>query len=300
MMTYLHGGLERATEHWPDRIAVEEPGGPAVTYRELSALSDRVRDRLAHMGVRRGDRVGVYMRKCVDTVATIFGALKAGAAYVPVDPDAPPARCAYILNNCSVRVIVTESRLAEQLRAELQTLGDVPPMLLLADAAGGLALPALLAELDQQDAAPAVATVQSDADDLAYILYTSGSTGRPKGVMLTHQCGTSYVDWCTETFDPTEQDCFSSHAPFHFDLSILDIYVPLKHGARLVLIGEALGKEPVQLAQVIAEQRISVWYSVPSILNMMAQYGRLDATITVRCVSCCMPAKCFLCRSCAR
>jgi acyl-coenzyme A synthetase/AMP-(fatty) acid ligase len=94
--------------------------------------------------------------------------------------------------------------------------------------------------------------------------------------MLTHRAGTSYVDWCSEVFTPSENDTFSSHAPFHFDLSILDIYVPLKHGARLVLIGEALGKEPVALAQVIAEERITVWYSVPSILNFLAQYGKLD------------------------
>jgi amino acid adenylation domain-containing protein len=113
-------------------------------------------------------------------------------------------------------------------------------------------------------------------DDLAYILYTSGSTGKPKGVMLSHRNATSFVDWCSSVFAPTPDDVFSSHAPLHFDLSILDLYVPLKHGARVILIDADAGKEPVGLATLIAERRITVWYSTPSILSLLAQYGKLD------------------------
>jgi amino acid adenylation domain-containing protein len=111
---------------------------------------------------------------------------------------------------------------------------------------------------------------------LAYILYTSGSTGKPKGVMLSHANGESYVDWCSEVFAPTRDDRFSSHAPFHFDLSILDLFVPMKHGATLVLIGEEVGKQPVRLAPLIAERRLTIWYSAPSILSVLAQYGNLE------------------------
>ena len=74
-------------------------------------------------------------------------------------------------------------------------------------------------------------TVYPEDDSLAYILYTSGSTGKPKGVMLSHENAVSFVDWCSEVFEPRPEDRFSSHAPFHFDLSILDLHVPLRHGA---------------------------------------------------------------------
>jgi acyl-coenzyme A synthetase/AMP-(fatty) acid ligase len=86
----------------------------------------------------------------------------------------------------------------------------------------------------------------------------------------------SFVDWCSEAFQPVEGDRFSSHAPFHFDQSIFDIYVSLKHGATLVLINNELGKEPGLLAPFIAERRISMWYSTPSILSFLAQYGKME------------------------
>ncbi|HTE44353.1 MAG TPA: amino acid adenylation domain-containing protein [Gemmatimonadaceae bacterium] len=275
-METLHAFLDRAARRFPDRVAVDEPNGATITYRDLDALTDRVRDRLRHAGVGPGDRVGVYMHKSIDSVASIFGILKCGAAYVPVDPEAPAPRCAYTLDDCSVKAILTESRLATALQIELEYLGPAPRVFSTPATPDGLPLAAMLDAEDAIALAPTAETVHPSPDDLAYILYTSGSTGKPKGVMLSHRAGTSYVDWCSSVFAPTEMDVFSSHAPFHFDLSILDVYLPIKHGARLVLIGESLGKEPLALARVIAEKRISMWYSVPSILSLLAQYGKLD------------------------
>jgi amino acid adenylation domain-containing protein len=272
----LHEHFVRAAQRFPDNVAVIEPGHGAITYRELATLSDRLRDRLRALGVRPGDRVGIYMRKSIDAVAAIYGALKAGAAYVPVDPGAPPARNAYILRNCAVRAVLMERRFDGKLRPELESLGPVPEHLLTDEAGAGAALRKALDDADAQDVAPRVETARPAPADLAYILYTSGSTGKPKGVMLSHENGVSYVDWCTKVFQPVTSDRFSSHAPFHFDLSILDIHVPLKHGATLVLVGEDIGKEPEHLAGLIAEQRISVWYSAPSILGLLAQFGKLD------------------------
>ncbi len=125
--------------------------------------------------------------------------------------------------------------------------------------------------------ASSVIDAKVGGDDLAYILYTSGSTGRPKGVTLSHRNACAFVDWCSATFEPRPEDRFSGHAPFHFDLSILDIWVSLKHGATLVIIDEDRGKDPLGLARYIADTRISIWYSAPSILSLLAQRGQLAA-----------------------
>ena len=273
--TSLSQLLEHSARRRPGHAAVEEPGVGAITYRELDALSDRVRDRLRAMGVRRGDRVGIYLRKSIDTVAALFGALKAGAAYVPVDPSAPAERCAYILDDCAVRVVVIEDRLAEEYQSAARALGAVPRLLLLEGTGAGAPLRAALDRQDAREPAPQGESERSGPDDVAYILYTSGSTGKPKGVVLTHRAATAFVDWCSDVFAPRHDDRFSSHAPFHFDLSILDIYVPIKHGATLVLISAELGKDPQGLAAAIADLAISHWYSTPSILSMLAQYGKM-------------------------
>jgi amino acid adenylation domain-containing protein len=272
----LHEGFVASARHSPQAVAVVEPGQSSITYGELDALSDRLRDRLAEFGVGRGDRVGIYLHKSIDSVATLLAALKAGAAYVPVDSTAPAARGAYILHNCAVKAVVVEAAQADKLGAALGELGAAPALIAVdGTRVGGAGLRAALDAADQRSLAPGVASVSSDADDLAYILYTSGSTGKPKGVMLSHENAVSFVDWCSEIFSPTAADRFSSHAPFHFDLSILDIHVCLKHGATLVLIGEVIGKDAPRLAQLIADQRISIWYSAPSILALLAQFGGL-------------------------
>lgn len=268
--------LDASAARFPDRVAVSVPGGRAVTYAELSALADRLRDRLAAIGVGHGDRVGFRLHKSVDSVVALFGIMKAGAAYVPVDAESPAARGAYILNDCAVKAVITERDLEAPLTGELARLGASPHVLAIDPAAPGLPIAELLDRLNATAPAPAAATPDLQPDDIAYILYTSGSTGQPKGVVLSHRNATSFVDWVSATFGPTADDVFSSHAPFHFDLSILDLFVSLKHGARLVLIAEALGKDPGRLAPAIAAERISIWYSTPSILSLLADYGKLD------------------------
>jgi L-proline---[L-prolyl-carrier protein] ligase len=271
----LHDYLALSALRRPHSVAVVEPRHGHVEYGELDALSSRLRDRLCAMGVRPGDRVGIYLRKSIDGVAAIYGILKAGAAYVPVDPTAPPARNAYIMHNCSVKALVMEARFAEKFRAEHDALGPPPSTIIVERTGGGTGLRQALDALDARQPVISTASARSAPADLAYILYTSGSTGKPKGVMLSHENAVSFVDWCSEVLEPKSSDRFSSHAPFHFDLSILDLHVCLKHGATLVLIDEDIGKDPERLAALIAGERISVWYSAPSILSLLAQYGKL-------------------------
>jgi amino acid adenylation domain-containing protein len=272
----LHQLLDVAASRFPDNVAVEEAETGSIRYTELAGLSDRVRDRLHEMGVGVGDRVGICMRKSADAVASIFGIMKAGAAYVPTDPTAPALRNAFILHNCGVKVTIVESRLAGRLNDEFKLLGFAPETIVIDGVGAGVPLTEALGRLDAVSPAVAVPSAVPGSSQLAYILYTSGSTGKPKGVMLSHSNAICFVDWCSDVFEPNEHDRFSSHAPFHFDLSVLDIYLSLKHGATLVLVEEQLGKEPARLAPWIAAKNITAWYSAPSILSLLAQFGKLE------------------------
>ncbi len=252
----------------PDHVAIEDPAtGDAVTYAELDAAAQRVAETLRQRGVVAGDRVGVS-GKSVPVVAAIFGILRAGAAYVPVDANAPLQRGATILADCGVACAFVAPAAAAGFAESFGHDGGAVESV---DALAGLGPElALVPGPGQRVEDPSM------AGELAYILYTSGSTGVPKGVVHTHRSALAFVDWCSEALQPSPDDRFSSHAPFHFDLSIFDLYVSIKHGGTLVLIGDALGKHPTGLASTIAERRISVWYSTPSILRLLVEMGKLE------------------------
>jgi amino acid adenylation domain-containing protein len=272
----LHQLLDHSASRFSNNIAVEEAETGSIRYAELARLSDRLRDRLREMGVEPGDRVGICMQKSADAVASIFGIMKAAAAYVPADPTAPASRNAFIFQNCAVRAVLVESRLLDRLNEEFKQVSFAPALIVVDGVGAGVPLSKALDQLDANSPAPSVSSAAPDPSRLAYILYTSGSTGQPKGVMLSHDNAACFVDWCSDVFQPTEDDRFSSHAPFHFDLSVLDIYASLKHGATVVLVEEQLGKDPARLAPWIAEKKITIWYSAPSILSLLAQFGKLD------------------------
>lgn len=267
MSVRLHDLLARSAERWPERHAVATAdGAERLTYRELAGCAGSMREALARHGIGPGDRVAVYAPKSPASHAAILGILQSGAAYVPVDASAPPSRAAYVVQDCGVAAVVAASGLLPALReAGEAELGSLEGW---ADAPGGREVEIVRGAGGERAGDP--------SDPLAYILYTSGSTGRPKGVVHTHGSAMSFVDWCAGTFDLDEEDRFSSHAPFHFDLSIFDLYVSLYHGGEVVLFGEEVSKQPAAMADAIADRGISVWYSTPSVLRLLVEFGQLD------------------------
>jgi amino acid adenylation domain-containing protein len=261
----IHQLLEQSAAECPDSPALVD-GGRQLTYAELDASANQLAQHLVELGVRRGDRVALYLDKSADSIVGIYGVLKAGAAYVPLDPQAPTSRLAYIASNAGIRVLLTGVDKAEEvsrLRAEAPRITDA---VVLNDPAVREGLAARSGE------APRVPAIEGD---LAYILYTSGSTGVPKGVMLSHGNCLAFVKWAVEEFGVTAEDRLSSHAPLHFDLSTFDLYAAALAGAPVVLVPAQTSVFPSQVRTFIEAQGITVWYSVPSILTMLVLRGGL-------------------------
>ncbi len=275
----LHQKVLETAAREGDRAAIIESGGAALTYADLEQLSAEVRDCLLAILVEPGDRVGVCLRKSADAIAAFLGILRAGAAYVPLDASAPAVRNAGILANCEASVLFAELADAGSILGELSKLGKPCAVIALDQVGRGDGLRSAVRRLRED--LPFTPDCESvdvavDPDSPAYLLHTSGSTGQPKGVTLSHKNGLTFVNWCDATFAPTRDDRFSAHAPFHFDLSIFDIWVSLRRGATICLIDEGLGKDPARLPRHISESGITIWYSAPSILSLMAARGGIE------------------------
>jgi L-proline---[L-prolyl-carrier protein] ligase len=275
----IHDLLSAAARRGGEAIAVVD-AERELTYAELDRRSDGLAVAMIERGVRAGDRVGLLLEKSLESVIAIYATLKAGAAYVPLDDQAPVWRLAYIARDAGIRYLVSSDAKAEVCReliaagAPLQTVigaaGEGP-------ADGGLEfLP--WGEVEGFPTTDAAIPSAADPDAIAYVLYTSGSTGEPKGVMLSHANCLAFVEWAAQEVGVGPTDRLSSHAPFHFDLSTFDLFAAAHGGATLVLVGRELSIFPVALASFIAEQSISVWYSVPSVLTALVLRGGIEQT----------------------
>ncbi|HEX2699657.1 MAG TPA: amino acid adenylation domain-containing protein [Acidimicrobiales bacterium] len=278
-MSYLLSHLlTEASLRNPAGVAVVD-GARSLTYEGLEKRANQVANLLEELGVGPGDRVALYLDKSLDSVVGIYGILRAGAAYVPLDPDAPVHRLAFIVQNCGVAVVLTGAEKRERWPDLCAAAPTIRHLVVLNAKATEVSdgddtiVRAGLSELDSQ--ATSAAASGAISLDLAYILYTSGSTGDPKGVMLTHDNALAFVTWAAREFSVSTDDRLSSHAPLHFDLSVFDLFAASLAGAAVVLVPRTASIFPTKLASFIAQAEISVWYSVPSILSMLALRGGL-------------------------
>jgi amino acid adenylation domain-containing protein len=280
-MTYLLQQLltDGAARH-PHRPAVTS-GSCLLSYQELDRLSNKMARTLLRLGVAPGDRVGILVPKSAAAVVGLYGVLKAGACYVPLDPKAPADRLSYVVGDSGAAVIVADE-VTGPLAADLACRGHGQRgvvVMSLPGRPGGAAAEAdahvvpwsaVAAESDQP-----LAEDRAIEADLAYILYTSGSTGTPKGVMISHRNSLAFAEWAAGAAGLSEQDRVCSPAPLHFDLSVFDIFSACRAGACMTVLPEAAATFPVSIAQWLEREQISVWYSVPSVLTLLACFGGL-------------------------
>lgn len=279
-MSYLlHQLLFESAQKFPDREAVVFKE-KKISYAELDEESNRLSQCLRQLGIVKGERVGIYMNRGIDSVVSLFGVLKASATYVPIDPLCPSERLKYIINKCEIRFLVTVKNKLNNSKALFSTSSPLACILVMdsqVNEAETLGSGKVLGWLSMRDQLAADAPIVSSIDkDIAYILFTSGSTGNPKGVMLSHKNAMTFIKSAKEFFEVTSEDRLSNICPLHFDMSVFDLYVGFLAGATVVILPEMDAVFPIKISEYIQNKKITIWNSVPSALSMLAAFKSLD------------------------
>jgi amino acid adenylation domain-containing protein len=277
--------LRASSKAYPDKDAVVS-GNRRLKYSELDELSDKLSGTLRRLGVANGDRVGIYVLKSLASMVSIFAILKSGAAYVPLDLSAPPMRLAHIIRDSGAKVLLTNRDMVEEVVSMFPTDWPLSALVLVdcdPQSEGqrtGPSAPSYVRVVawDEVLASPRPDETPTNMteNDIAYILYTSGSTGTPKGVMLSHRNCLTFANWAADCVGLSKNDLVSSPAPVHFDMSTFDIFSSILMGATNVLIPPEASAFPVELVKLIEREKISTWFSVPSVLTMMLIHGNIQ------------------------
>jgi amino acid adenylation domain-containing protein len=261
----LHQLFEHQVAQHPDAIAVEHKGA-VVSFAELNQRANVFAHYLMEHGIKVGDFVGISLTRTVDMVAAVLGILKAGAAYIPLDPDYPSARLNYMIGDSNIKLVITESALVSSLAVAQYLVVDQD-----------LAVDKDLA-VDQEWVSHQLASHNPDlalsGEQLAYVIYTSGSTGRPKGVAIRHRNTCAMLHWANSVYAPPELHRVLASTSLNFDLSVFELFVPLSFGYQCVLVDDAL-------ALLETPINVTLINTVPSAIKALMSEQAIPAGVKV-------------------
>src|SRR5437667_4441056 len=264
----IHEWIEAQVESTPDAHAVTFEGKD-LTYRELSRRANQVAHHLQGLGIGPDVPVGVFLERSLEMVVGLLGILKAGCAYLPLDPDYPKDRLAFMLEDAEAPVLLTQSTLVPHLPVHTSKV---------------VCFDTDKASLDRE---PDTNPLQNwTPENLAYVIYTSGSTGKPKGVPNGHAGVVNQLLWMQSAYRLYGTDRVLQKTPYSFDVSAWEFFWPLMTGACLVLARPEGHQHPDYLVKVIREQKITTMHFVPSMLRIFLESEGVEGCTSLRGVFC--------------
>jgi amino acid adenylation domain-containing protein len=264
----IHHLFEAQVEKTPDAIALIF-ANQQLTYRELNNRANQLAHYLQNLGVKPESLVGICMERSIEMVVGILAIMKAGGAYLPLDPNYPQERLAFMLEDAQLSLLLVQLHLVNELPAHTAKVVTI-------DTDGA-------AFADYSQANPFISVQLENA---AYIIYTSGSTGKPKGAINTHKGLCNRLLWMQDTYQLEECDRVLQKTPFSFDVSVWEFFWTLFTGATLVIAKPGGHQDASYLLQLITQQQITTLHFVPSMLQVFLEEPELEKCHSIKRVIC--------------